>query len=299
MCIGTSATMSSAHDELERAIAVARVGKLIFGEELSAASIIDENLARATDPRINRSTLGEALKNAVLAQTPAALLDKELFSHPLACWIETEIGLLEGEKLRRRLPMTMSEAGAKLSSRTGVNEMRCKSALAGMLSLMGRREGPSDRAFLAFKLHRFISGAGHAYATLESVVNRRVVLEGQVFHPADPNARLYPIRPSTTSTGSISMPKLRNAATTALLFTCRSFSLMRALYRTQPASIAGAYCAVVSRVATSCSFFQIAYIAYVSSLQYSRSAAAIAARSFELVSGATIFHHCSDAVPPS
>jgi ATP-dependent helicase YprA (DUF1998 family) len=31
MCIGTSATMSSAHDELERATAVARVGKLIFG----------------------------------------------------------------------------------------------------------------------------------------------------------------------------------------------------------------------------------------------------------------------------
>jgi hypothetical protein len=44
--------MSSAHDEVERAVAVARVGKLIFGEEMSAASIIDENLARATDPRI-------------------------------------------------------------------------------------------------------------------------------------------------------------------------------------------------------------------------------------------------------
>jgi ATP-dependent helicase YprA (DUF1998 family) len=37
MCIGTSATMSNAHDELKRATAVAHVGKLIFGEELSAA----------------------------------------------------------------------------------------------------------------------------------------------------------------------------------------------------------------------------------------------------------------------
>ncbi len=197
MCIGTSATMSNAHDELERATAVARVGKLIFGEELTAASIIDENLARATDPRINSVSLGRALKDAVLAPTPEALTDKDLFSHPLACWIETEIGLLEGEKLRRRPPMTLSEAGSALSVQTGVAEHQCKASLAGMLSLMGRREdlrgGPSDRAFLAFKLHRFISGAGHAYATLEPAANRRVVLEGQVFHPADPNARLYPV----------------------------------------------------------------------------------------------------------
>jgi len=111
-------------------------------------------------------SLGRALKDAVLAPTPEALTDKDLFSHPLACWIETEIGLLEGEKLRRRPPMTLSEAGSALSVQTGVAEHQCKASLAGMLSLMGRREdlrgGPSDRAFLAFKLHRFISGAGHA-----------------------------------------------------------------------------------------------------------------------------------------
>ena len=39
-----------------------------------------------------------------------------------------------------------------------------------MLMLMSRpaseRGGAGDRAFLAFKLHRFISGAGHVYATL-------------------------------------------------------------------------------------------------------------------------------------
>lgn len=197
LCIGTSATMSSAHDEIERATAVARVGKLIFGEELSPASIIDENLARATDPRINSASLGAALTDAVPASIPETLIDKELFSHPFACWIETEIGLLEGEKLRRRPPMTLSDASSKLSTQTSISLQECRAALAGMLSLMGRREdlrgGTSDRAFLAFKLHRFISGAGYAYATLEPALSRRVVLEGQVFHPSDPNARLYPV----------------------------------------------------------------------------------------------------------
>lgn len=197
MCIGTSATMSSAHDDEERASAVARVGRLIFGEDFTAASIIDENLARATDPMIKSAALGTALADAVSAATPASLLDTELHSNPLACWIETEIGLSDGEKLRRRAPMTLTEAAAKLSEQTGADLARCRAALAGMLSLMGRREdlrgGSSDRAFLAFKLHRFISGAGHAYATLESPPARRVVLEGQVFHPEDESARLYPV----------------------------------------------------------------------------------------------------------
>lgn len=197
LCIGTSATMSSAQDEVERASAVARVGKLIFGEEMRSASIIDENLARATDPRINSTSLGASLVDAVRAPIPTGLRDKELYGNPLACWIETEIGLAEGEKLRRRPPMTLSDATAKLAAQTKLPSEECRSAIAGMLSLMGRREdlrgGASDRAFLAFKLHRFISGAGHAYATLEPATGRRVVLEGQVFHPSDPNARLYPV----------------------------------------------------------------------------------------------------------
>jgi len=53
------------------------------------------------------------------------------------------------------------------------------------------RSGTGDRAFLAFKLHRFISGAGHVYATLRSPGQRRVTLDGQRFDPQDPDARLY------------------------------------------------------------------------------------------------------------
>ena len=197
LCIGTSATMSSAEDEAERATAVAHVGKLIFGEDLSAASIIDENLARATNPLINSKSLGASLVDAIRAPIPSMLMDRELYDNPLACWIETEIGLSEGEKLRRRPPMTLSDASLKLAAQAEISSADCRNVLAGMLSLMGRREdlrgGVSDRAFLAFKLHRFISGAGHAYTTIEPSTERRVVLEGQVFHPSDANARLYPV----------------------------------------------------------------------------------------------------------
>jgi hypothetical protein len=64
-----------------------------------------------------------------------------------------------------------------------------------MLMMMSRpaseRGGVGERAFLAFKLHRFISGAGHIYATLREPARRRVTLDGQRFDPQDPDARLY------------------------------------------------------------------------------------------------------------
>jgi len=196
LCIGTSATMSSAENDEERNSAVAEVGSKLFAEAMGPNSIIDEHLARVTDSKVRGSSLGSALREAVDTPIPADTKNRDLYSHPLACWIETEIGLIEGEKLRRRPPMTLEDAARKLAHATNMRATNCSTALAHILSVMGRREdlrgGTSDRAFLAFKLHRFISGAGQVYSTLEPPVSRRVVLEGQVFHPDDESARLYP-----------------------------------------------------------------------------------------------------------
>lgn len=196
LCIGTSATMSNAENDEARNAAVAEVGSKLFGEPMGPNSIIDEHLARVTDPTIHGSSLGKSLRDAVTAQVPSNISNNDLFAHPLACWVETEIGLIEGEKLRRRPPMTIADAADKLALTTQLDAKECSEALAHILSVMGRREdlrgGISDRTFLAFKLHRFISGAGQVYSTLEPAASRRVVLEGQVFHPDDASARLYP-----------------------------------------------------------------------------------------------------------
>ena len=197
ICIGTSATMSNSPDEKERAAAVAEVASKLFGQPIAPANVIDELLERATSHLIKAETLGETLRQAVLQPLTQDLSDAELREHPLACWIETQIGLEDREKLRRRKPMTLPDAARKLSDQTGVDEENCCRAIADMLAMMGKsadtRGGSSDRAFLAFKLHRFISGAGQAYATLQSTPDRKVLLEGQKFHPDDPEARLYPL----------------------------------------------------------------------------------------------------------
>lgn len=195
LCIGTSATMSSQEDDTERAVAVAKVASRLFGTDIPPDAVIDETLQRATEPELKSQSLGAALANAVDADLPATLTDEVLHSHPLAVWIELEIGLEDTQQLRRRPPTTLAEAAKRLAAQTERDEERCRAQLRSMLMMMsraaGERGGSGERAFLAFKLHRFFSGAGHVYATLRSPGQRRVTLDGQRFDPHDPDARLY------------------------------------------------------------------------------------------------------------
>jgi Lhr-like helicase len=187
--------MSSQEDDAERAVAVAKVASRLFGTNIPPDAVIDETLERATDPKLKPQSLGAALSKAVDTELPATLADEALRSHPLAVWIELEIGLLDGQQLRRRPPTTLAEAAKRLAAQTERDEGRCRAQLQAMLMMMSRpaseRGGSGERAFLAFKLHRFFSGAGHVYATLRGPGQRRVTLDGQRFDPQDPDARLY------------------------------------------------------------------------------------------------------------
>jgi hypothetical protein len=195
ICIGTSATMASEGNEADRASAVASVASRLFGTTISTDAVIDESLARATDPALKPANLGNALAAAIDADLPDDLDDDALTVHPLAVWIELEIGLSDGQRLSRRPPITIEEAARRLAEQNGRVEERCRAQLQAMLILMSQpaseRGGTGDRAFMPFKLHQFISGAGHVYTTLHLPPRRRVTLDGQRFDPDDPEARLY------------------------------------------------------------------------------------------------------------
>jgi Lhr-like helicase len=194
ICIGTSATMASEGADEARSIVVSNVATRLFGVKVSPDAVIDESLERATrkERKVNR---GE-LSRAVSEDLRPVLTDEDLREHPLAIWIELEIGLKEGQRLMRRSPLTIQEAAAKLAEACGQGIERCRFQIESMLTIMSRpsseRGGTGDRAFLAFKLHRFISGAGFVYTTLKGQGDRRVTLEGQRFDPSDPESRLYP-----------------------------------------------------------------------------------------------------------
>jgi hypothetical protein len=196
ICIGTSATMASTGSDGEKAQAVAKVASRLFGQTINADAVIIESLDRATNTKLKPANLGASLGECIDASLPDTLDDNGLRDHPLAVWIELEIGLADGQRLQRRQPITIAEAAERLARQTGRDEDRCRSRLQAMLILMSRpadeRGGTGDRAFMAFKLHQFLSGAGHVYATLRSAPSRRVTLDGQRFDPDDPEARLYP-----------------------------------------------------------------------------------------------------------
>jgi Lhr-like helicase len=192
ICIGTSATMAS---EGDCASAVSDVATRLFGVLVTPDAVIEESLQRATEPTLQPTKIIDKLIVAINSELPEVLDNKALRTHPLAVWIELEIGLKDGQQLKRRPPLTIQEASQHLSTQTGCKLERCRQQLQSMLILMSlpsnQRGGSGERAFLAFKLHRFISGAGYAYTTLKKQGERRITLDGQRFDPLDIESRLY------------------------------------------------------------------------------------------------------------
>ena len=165
VCIGTSATMASGAAKASED-AVSGFATRLFGTAIGRDGVIVETLQRATQPVASTHALRVALASAI----PQAQADAALQAHPLAAWIEMEMGLLDGQKLERRPPGSITEFAARLAADTGCDPATCRTQLERMLSVMSMpaqvRGDIGSRAFMAFKLHQFISGAGDVHATL-------------------------------------------------------------------------------------------------------------------------------------
>lgn len=197
ICIGTSATMASEGSDDSRALAVAKVASRLFGTDIGPDAVIDESLQRATDDSLTTQHVIGHLKEVITQPLPDVLDDTTLERHPLSVWVELELGLDDGRELRRKKPIPFEEAVKKLSDASGIELHGCRDYLEKFLTRVSfperERGGTKDSAFLAFKLHRFISGAGDLFTTL-TAHPRRILLEGQLEDPDTPGNRLYPTR---------------------------------------------------------------------------------------------------------
>lgn len=197
LCIGTSATMASEGTDESRAGAVADVASRLFGVPIGPDAIIDESLVRATDHDLKLADIRPRLAEVLTAPLPNMLNDEALRHHPLAVWCELALGLDDGQSLRRKKPMPFEKAVELLAEDSKLPQAQCRQALEAFLTHVSlpeyERGGEGSSAFLAFKLHRFISGAGEVYTTLRDAP-RRVFFEGQLEDPADRGTRLYPTR---------------------------------------------------------------------------------------------------------
>lgn len=197
ICIGTSATMASEGSDFGRAEAVADVASRLFGTPIGPDAVIDESLQRATDDLLKLEDIRPKLAEHLTTDLPSHLPDALLRKHPLAVWVELAIGLEDGLELKRKKPIPFKDATELLSKDSGVELDICRNALEHFLTRISlpeeERGGTGATAFLAFKLHRFISGAGEIFTTLTDQP-RRVLFEGQLEDPDAPGNRLYPTR---------------------------------------------------------------------------------------------------------
>jgi len=202
-CIGTSATMASEGTARNKQEVVAGVASKLFSTTVDPSHVIIEELERVTDKSKRAESVKSALGPAIDAGLPSNITDEALRNHPLAIWTETRLGITTTDAnpaWHRARPRTLDEAARELAAEAGRDEQVCKDALRTLLLVSSlleadrtRNESASHRSFFAFKLHQFISGAGHAFATLEPAGQRTVTVEGQQFLPGDANKRLYPV----------------------------------------------------------------------------------------------------------
>lgn len=202
-CIGTSATMASEGTLVDKQKVVAGVASKLFATHIDESNVIVESLERVTEAALAEASIRRALPAAIDAGVPATISDAVLKKHPLAIWVETHLGITFSDVdqcWQRAVPLTLEQAASELATASGRSAPVCAEALRSFLRASStpehdrtRSPGASSRSFFAFKLHQFISGAGHAYATLEPPGKRQVTVEGQRFLPGHPDKFLYPV----------------------------------------------------------------------------------------------------------
>ena len=195
ICVGTSATMSSAEDATERRQAVADVASKLFGASFSTEHIIEETLLRVTDKSVSDDDLPQRLKAYLHADYKFGWKDNDpaLLANPLAIWVERTMGTTWDSKheLRRATPATISIHAKRLAAASGLSENEAKLVLQDFL-----REASGvridNRTPFAFKLHQFISGPGAVSLSLEPPGKRTITLESQTYIPGRTDrARLF------------------------------------------------------------------------------------------------------------
>jgi ATP-dependent helicase YprA (DUF1998 family)/very-short-patch-repair endonuclease len=200
-CIGTSATLLSPGGLEQKRKDVAEVASKLFGDKVEPEHIISETLRRTTkEMDFEKPAQVDELKKRILSREQAASSYNEFINDPLACWIETVLGLsvdpITGGLMRAVPSRLQGKEGAahKLSEITGLPEAKCFTGLVNALMAGYDTQDPeTGMPVFAFRLHQFISRGDTVYTSLESEGERYITVSGQKFVPNDRSRVLLPL----------------------------------------------------------------------------------------------------------
>ncbi len=197
-CVGTSATLASAGSAAERAGAIAAAASRLFGTAVRPERVVTETLRRATQRQdLDDPAELDALRDRVTLGPPAGNA-QDLAADPLACWLESTLGVVEAEgRLCRAAPRRIGGPGGaaeELASLTALDPATCAGAIG--TTLLGgaeARQADTGDALFAFRLHQFFSRGSAPLASLEPEASRHVTLAAQTFVPHDRDRVLLPL----------------------------------------------------------------------------------------------------------
>jgi hypothetical protein len=183
VAVGTSATMASEGAAEDRSQVVAAVATRMFGAPVRSEDVVTETLARVTPEASEPNAV--ALAAAVDEGVSPELSFEELRHHPLAAWIETELGLQRegGKWVRTREPRDVREAAELLARTAGRPAELCERVLKDFLLQAHATRDADGRSLFAFRLHQFVTGGNELFGTLEPEGSRCFTLNGQQYQP--------------------------------------------------------------------------------------------------------------------
>ncbi|NUY34923.1 DEAD/DEAH box helicase [Paraburkholderia sp. JPY303] len=195
-CIGTSATIATKGTEQQKSEKVAEVASRLFGTHIGAANVITETLQRVTPEHLLVESIRADLGSAIRTGLPESPSFRTLATHPLAVWVELNLGLTRDEgKWRRARPSTLEDASKRLADDADVPLDLARATLTEFLLLAYRTTdkpvNEGGRSLFAFKLHQFISGSSKVFGTLEAPGKRYLTLDGSQFVPGERHRRLF------------------------------------------------------------------------------------------------------------
>lgn len=178
-CIGTSATMASEGSVEAKKKAVAEVATKIFGEEYTTDQIVNEYLDPCTKGSIPDA---DELKDYLQTEIPQG--DEVAFiSNPLSNWLEAKIALkYNGTVLERGMPLTLNTITEQLVEYSGASYELAKEKLRLLLRWTEKlneknRLEKTNRSFLPFRFHQFISQTSTVSVTLEPRETRFITIQ--------------------------------------------------------------------------------------------------------------------------
>lgn len=192
-CIGTSATMASDGNLMDRKLAVAKVAKTIFSQDFDPDQIIEETLIFSTNFS-GIETGSDELVKSLIGNIDTGDDITKFKNHPFIIWLESAIALFsEDGVLRRGSPLSITHISKNLSGFTGLDVNDCKDKVIGILQWAEELNKKGEKC-LPFKLHQFISQTSSVYVTLDNKENRHITIEDGLYIKEDEGEKLiYPV----------------------------------------------------------------------------------------------------------